>query len=413
MLKMRSFTVTEVTKYIKKILTIDPILSHLIVEGEISNFTKHSSGHAYFTLKDEKSKLNCVMFAQAFETINFLPKNGDKVHAKGNISIYERDGKYQFYVAELENIGLGALHIEFNRLKEKLNKEGYFDDRHKKKMPLLPNKIGVITSPTGAAIRDIISVVKRRSGLADIIIYPVRVQGEFAKDEICEGIDFFNRQTDIDVIILSRGGGSIEELWAFNEIEVAMGIFYSDLPIITGIGHETDFTISDFIADMRAPTPSAAAEIAVKSKQEIKLELSREIGKINQSIQNKMSFYQMRLDRVTPEKFSKNVTMRLENEREKLSGFQKYMRQNMNDNLNIFQMMLTSKIEKLEALSPMRVLGRGYALAFKQNKPITSIGDVKENDLISIMLRDGYIKAEVTDTEKSIRSGVDGKEKGI
>ena len=267
-MKLRALDISEANSYIKRILTNDPILYNLRVKGEISNFKVHSSGNVYLSLKDEKSKLNCIIFKSNYDKSLNLD-NGVKIIATGYISVYERDGAYQLYINEVEIEGIGNLYIEFNKLKEKLKNEGLFDSKYKKQIPKMPRSIGVVTSPTGAVIRDIINVTKRRFPKVDIKLYPVNVQGDKSAEDICSGIEFFNRMENVDTIIVGRGGGSLEELWSFNEEIVAREIFKSKIPIISAVGHETDFTICDFVSDMRAPTPSAAAEIATPDLSEI------------------------------------------------------------------------------------------------------------------------------------------------
>ena len=286
-MKLRALDISEVNSYIKRILTNDPILYNLRVKGEISNFKVHSSGNVYLSLKDEKSKLNCIIFKSNYDKSLNLD-NGVKIIASGYISVYERDGAYQLYINEVEIEGIGNLYIEFNKLKEKLKKEGLFDTKYKKEIPKMPRSIGVITSPTGAVIRDIINVTKRRFPKVDIKLYPVNVQGDKSASDICEGIEFFNRMENVDTIIVGRGGGSLEELWSFNEEIVAREIFKSKIPIISAVGHETDFTICDFVSDMRAPTPSAAAEIATPDLSEIYYKLNTIKNRMNRSLNNQV-----------------------------------------------------------------------------------------------------------------------------
>ena len=262
-MKLKTFTVSEVNEYINKLLRGDIILRNLNVEGEISNFKLHSSGHMYFSIKDDNSRLRCVMFRGQSRLLKFLPEEGMKVIVKGYVALYERDGQYQLYIQEMQPAGIGALYLAYEQLKEKLEREGLFYESTKKPLPFLPERIGVVTSPTGAAIRDIISVINRRNPNVEIIIYPVLVQGTESKEQIVEAIDYFNKNNYVDVIIVGRGGGSIEELWSFNEEVVARSIFSSKIPIVSAVGHETDFTIADFVADMRAATPSAAAELVI------------------------------------------------------------------------------------------------------------------------------------------------------
>lgn len=403
MIKMKAFTVTEITRYLKRIIGADPILNHVIVEGEISNFTRHSSGHCYFTLKDDQSKMTCVLFAQyVTENVNVL-KNGDKVHAKGQITIFERDGKYQLYVQEIENIGLGALHIKFQLLKESLEKRGFFDIKHKKKLPELPKKIGVITSPTGAAIQDIISVAKRRSTYSELLIYPVRVQGEGSSAEISRAIQYFNEKNPVDLIVLARGGGSIEELWSFNEENVAVAIFESKVPIITGVGHETDFTISDFVADHRAPTPSAAAEIAVKSKEEIRLTINKSLQSILLQVNRKVELKASRLERFSERMLADRVSQFIDLKRQKLE----YLHERNSRIIKNFSAMERSKLNaygtQLSALSPLNVLSRGYGIVSKGEIAIGSIEQLEKDDYIAIQFVDGKATGTIDSVEKTVK----------
>lgn len=395
MLKMKSFTVSEITRYIKRILGTDPILSQVIVEGEISNFTRHSSGHAYFTLKDDQSKLACVLFSQYIEPLNFSPKNGDRVHAKGQITIYERDGRYQLNAISLENIGLGALHLQFEALKTKLEKRGLFDSQYKKQLPTLPQKIGIITSPTGAAIQDIIAVANRRLNFSELLIYPVRVQGEFSKDEICKGISYFNAREDIDLIILARGGGSIEELWSFNEEVVAEAIFASKIPIISGIGHETDTTISDFVADRRAATPSAAAEIAIKSKTELTLELNKSIQHLSIQIRRRVAFEKSKMQRYEPEQLAKKMSNTLQRNARSLAHHEELFIQKIDKRMKSARERLNVSGAKLDSLSPFGVMRRGYSIITKADKLVTRVDQLAINDRLQIRLTDGKVDAVV------------------
>ena len=286
-MKLRALEISEVNSYIKTVLINDAILYNLKVKGEISNFKVHSSGNVYLSLKDEKSKINCVIFKSNYDKSLNLD-NGSKIIANGYISLYERDGSYQLYINDIEVEGLGNLYIEFNKLKDKLSKEGLFDIKYKKPIPIIPKSIGVITSPTGAVIRDIINVIKRRYPKVKIKLYPVNVQGNQSKYDVCEGIKFFNEQNNVDTIIVGRGGGSIEELWSFNEEIVAREVFKSNIPIISAVGHETDFTICDFVSDMRAPTPSAAAEIATPNLVDLEYKLDNIKNRLNKSVINQV-----------------------------------------------------------------------------------------------------------------------------
>ena len=293
-MKIRALDVSEANSYIKRILINDPILCSLKIKGEISNFKVHSSGNVYLSLKDQNSKINCVIFRNDYDKSLNL-ENGTKIIANGYISVYEREGSYQLYIKHIEVAGIGNLYIEFNKLKEKLQKEGLFDYQYKKPIPKIPKSIGVVTSPTGAVIRDIINVTKRRYPKVHIKLYPVKVQGQGSKEEICEGIKFFNEVHPVDTIIVGRGGGSIEDLWSFNEEEVARCVFESKIPIISAVGHEIDFTICDFVADMRAPTPSAAAEIATPSLEDLHFKLDNIQTRMNKSLSNIVEYDEQKL----------------------------------------------------------------------------------------------------------------------
>lgn len=397
MIKMKAFTVTEITRYLKRLLSVDPIINQVIVEGEISNYIRHSSGHAYFTLKDDQSKLSCVMFSQYIDALNFVPKNGDRIHAKGQITIYERDGRYQLNANAMENIGLGALHMRYEALKLKLESQGLFDARYKKALPILPQKVGIVTSPTGAAIKDIISVASRRSNFSELLIYPVRVQGEYSKEEICAGIRYFNQRDDIDLIILARGGGSIEELWSFNEEMVAETIFKSNIPIITGIGHETDFTISDFVADLRAATPSAAAEIAIKSKNELVLELNKTLQKVILQTKRRLELEKSKVSRYEPEQLAKKIRNTILSEKQMVKHHEVLFVQKIVNRLNNEREKLLVFGAKLDSLSPFSVMRRGYAIASKDGKLITSVEQVNLLDQVIIRLTDGELKTLVNE----------------
>ncbi|WP_246542968.1 exodeoxyribonuclease VII large subunit [Fusibacter paucivorans] len=396
---MRSFSVTEVNQYIKRILAADPILRQMIVEGEISNLTKHRSGHYYFTLKDDQSKMSCVMFANQVATLTFSPENGDKIAVKGQISVYERDGRYQLYVYDMEKKGLGALHVAFEKLKKELAAEGYFDAKYKKTLPAYPARIGVVTSPTGAAIRDIIAVYNRRSPLSELIIYPVRVQGAFSKDELCDAIEYFNKRDDIALIILARGGGSIEELWSFNERAVAEAIFRSKIPVVTGIGHEIDFTIADFVADLRTATPSAAAEVVIKSKVEIKMALNRLMMQMAHAAEMQLETNSMRLKNLSPVSMARRYRLQIEHQREMLMGIRQQMASQMQWTVKHDFERLDHIGQKLHALSPFQTLNRGYAVVTTAQHAVQSIADVNVGDSIVVKIHDGNISATVDHLE--------------
>ncbi|MGL5313511.1 MAG: exodeoxyribonuclease VII large subunit [Peptostreptococcaceae bacterium] len=393
-MKLRALEISEVNSYIKRILTNDPILYNLKVRGEISNFKVHSSGNVYLSLKDENSKINCVIFKNNYSN-SLQINNGTKVIAKGYISVYERDGSYQMYINEIEVEGIGNLYIEFNKLKEKLSKEGLFEPRYKKIIPKMPKSIGVITSPTGAVIRDIINVIKRRFPKIDIKLYPVNVQGEQSKYDICEGIQFFNEMNNVDTIIVGRGGGSIEELWSFNEEIVAREVFNSKIPIISAVGHETDFTICDFVADMRAPTPSAAAEIATPSLEDINFKLENIRNRMSKSLTNQVNVDGYRLDSV----FDKiNNYMESYIIRDKITQIDKIYDKiafEIENNISLEREKLTKTGTILHNLSPLATIDRGYSIVQKDGEIVNSVKEVSFKDTIDIVLKDGNLECSV------------------
>ncbi|KGG81420.1 exodeoxyribonuclease VII large subunit [Caloranaerobacter azorensis H53214] len=407
-MEFRALTVSELNNYLKRVLINDPILNSISVEGEISNLKQHKNGHLYFSLKDEKSKVNCVMFNSEVGKIKFNIENGLNVIVSGYVSLYERDGIYQLYVRNIKPVGLGELYLAFEQLKKKLQNEGLFDKEKKKRLPYIPKKVGVVTSPSGAAVRDIIKVMRRRLPSVDIIIYPVLVQGVRAADEISSAIKFFNQMDDIDVIIVGRGGGSIEELWAFNEEIVAKAIYESKIPVVSAVGHETDFTISDYVADLRAPTPSAAAELVVPDiielKEKIFLQYKRLIKSYEGYIKNKENLIKNYKASISSSRFIERITVTRQKleycYRELLNSFDKYISNNLNS-INLLN-------ERLNSLNPKKILNRGYAIPIKEDGEIVkSIYDVINGEILTLILNDGSIKVKVID--KSSALGVDSK----
>lgn len=393
-MKLRALDISEVNSYIKRILTNDPILYNLRVKGEISNFKVHSSGNVYLSLKDEKSKLNCIIFKSNYDKSLNLD-NGVKIIASGYISVYERDGAYQLYINEIEIEGIGNLYIEFNKLKEKLKKEGLFDTKYKKEIPKMPRSIGVITSPTGAVIRDIINVTKRRFPKVDIKLYPVNVQGDKSASDICEGIEFFNRMENVDTIIVGRGGGSLEELWSFNEEIVAREIFKSKIPIISAVGHETDFTICDFVSDMRAPTPSAAAEIATPDLSEIYYKLNTIKNRMNRSLNNQVILDNEKLNNTFDKinNYMKNYIVR--DKVIQLDQIYDKIKLRLEQKLETSKEKLSKKAALLHNLSPLATISRGYSIVEKNGQVINSIEEVNITDDINITLTDGSLECNV------------------
>ena len=394
-------TVTQINKYIKYKMDNDSNLSVVYLKGEISNFKNHSSGHLYFTIKDESSRILAVMFRGNASKINFKPVDGSKVLVVGRISCYEASGNYQIYVEEMLEDGVGNLYLEFERLKKKLGDKGYFDDMYKKPIPKFPKRIGIITAPTGAAIRDIITTINRRYKLVELYIFPSLVQGENAKDDIVKNLERANNY-DLDLIILGRGGGSIEDLWAFNEEVVADAIFKSNTPIISAVGHEIDFTISDFVSDLRAPTPTAAAELSVPNTIDLINYIKQLEIRASKSMENIIDVKKSRLNSLINSYVLKNPKNMYEIKSQKLDNLVDklniYIKRNLNDKNNRFINILN----KLDALNPINTIKRGYSITKSKDKVITSINSVGENDIITTDLVDGIITSKVVKVEESI-----------
>lgn len=387
---LKTLTVSDINNYIKKVVDNDFILNNAAISGEISNFKLHSSGHMYFSLKDEYSKINCVMFKGSTRTLKFVPGNGIKVIAKGRISVYEKDGSYQLYCNSIEPEGLGELYIAFEKLKKKLELEGLFNVEHKKPIPKFAEKIGVITSPTGAAIRDIINVSKRRNNNCQIIIYPSLVQGLGASEDVIRGINTFNKMGNLDTIIIARGGGSIEELWAFNDENLARAIYNSKIPIITGVGHEVDYTIADFVSDRRAPTPSAAAEIAVFNKEEIlnsvanyKSTLNYRMMQLLKDRYNNIENLKRNLEMNSPERI-------IVNEYHKLDKIKEALNYNIKTNLDLKKQKLSKSSALLSAHNPLNILSKGFAIIESMDGSIaSSLNKLQSLQEVNIILKDG------------------------
>lgn len=390
-------TITEVNRYIKEIFSQDLLLSQLWLKGEISNFKHHYSGHMYFTLKDEKSLIKCVMFKSYASGIGFTPENGMKIVARGYISVFERDGQYQLYVEEMQPDGLGSLYIAFEQLKKKLQDEGLFDSGTKKELPYLPKSIGVITSSTGAVIKDIINVTGRRFPNIKIKVYPVLVQGPQSAQMISKAIRTFNRLNCVDLIILARGGGSLEELWPFNEEVVARSIFESEIPLVSAVGHETDFTIADFTADVRASTPSAAAELAVPEKKVLAQKILDYELRLQRALIKNININKVRYERLEKSIAFRQPYNRINQERIRLDNLSKHMNNALSVWKNKTEMKMTLLMEKLDILSPLNVLSRGYSIVKSQNtgKLVKSVEDIGVGDTAEINLKDGFIYGRV------------------
>ncbi|MGE8204469.1 exodeoxyribonuclease VII large subunit [Heyndrickxia sp. NPDC080065] len=439
-------TVQALTKYIKRKFDADPYLVNIYVKGEISNFKQHSSGHMYFTLKDDKARILAVMFSSSNKVLKYKPENGMNVLIKGQITVYEGSGQYQIYVKEMQPDGIGELYLAYEQLKEKLEKEGLFAPERKRKIPVYPKAIGVITSPTGAAVRDIISTIKRRYPIGKIILHPALVQGENAAKSIVDALEKMNQMKDVDVLIVGRGGGSIEELWAFNEEIVARAISESNIPIISAVGHETDFTIADFVADLRAPTPTGAAELAVPHIEELmekllnrKSRLIRSFADIIRHERKRLEFvtnsyvlrnpnrlYEQKMEQIdglterlsremkqaVEQRFTKfehleqrlqrnQPLLQLQHSKEKYGRLKKDMYKQLSLILKEKQQEFAKALTAMQALSPLKVMERGYSLAYSENQEIIkSVNQTKSGDKIQVVLSDGNLFCSIEDVRK-------------
>lgn len=396
MITPKIISVSQLNFYVKSLLDNDEHLKYVFLEGEISNLTDHySSGHLYFSLKDSKSVIRCVMFSGNARTLKFKPKNNMKIIARGRVGVYEPTGQYQFYVEDMQPDGIGDLALQFEELKKKLEKEGLFSNEHKKPIPRFPKSIGVITSPTGAAVQDILNILSRRFPSVDIVMAPVLVQGDNAPIDLTNAVKMFSDNPCVDVIIIGRGGGSIEDLWAFNDENLARAIYDCPIPVISAVGHETDFTICDFVSDLRAPTPSAAAELAVPDKEELFSDLLGTTQYVDTLIDKKIrecdSFIKSELKLLTafsPKSSVEKYSTELYNTKSKL---QQLIDSKFENALSTHEKV----IEKAKALNPIAVLGRGFSYIIKNDECITSADDIDLGDILDIRLNKGKIKAEV------------------
>ncbi|MBQ5884423.1 MAG: exodeoxyribonuclease VII large subunit [Clostridia bacterium] len=389
------FSVTELNNYVKRILDNDENLKNVFVTGEISNFKNHYSGHMYMTIKDEGGAIKAVMFSSYASRLKFVPENGMKVIIFGSVSLYNKDGSYQLYITDMQPDGVGALNLAYEQLKEKLQNEGLFSTEHKKPIPQFPEKIGVMTAPDGAAVRDIFSVLKRRYPVAEIVFCPVAVQGASAAPEIAKAIKLFNEQNAADVLIVGRGGGSLEDLWAFNEEIVARAIFQSQIPVISAVGHETDFTIADFVADLRAPTPSAAAELAVPDIFELKSDLLGLKQHLSVLMRNLVESEKEKVENIQKQVTILSPANKIKNSRQELSNLYEKAVNLVTLKINDEKTKISLLSSKLNALSPLNVLSRGYSISYNNDLPIKSVNDVKSGDNIKIRVTDGEFFAEV------------------
>ena len=390
-------TVTDLNKYIKNKIDGDEMLNNVLVKGEISNFKNHYTGHMYFTLKDENSLIKCVMFKSYTTHLSFMPKDGMKVMVLGSVAVFERDGIYQIYAKAMKEDGLGSLYTAYEELKKKLEQEGLFAESHKKKIPFMPKTIGVLTSNTGAVIRDIINVSTRRNPGVHIRLYPVPVQGPGAAEKIAEGIKFMNENKLADVLIIGRGGGSLEDLWPFNEEIVARAIYDSELPIISAVGHETDFTFADFVADLRGPTPSAAAELAVANIEDVRETLKLYNNRYKVALKKKIELMRLSYEKCMARPAYKNPTQKINEQYMVIDMKVKALQNSMMLKLKEAKTSFVKETAKLDSLSPLKTLTRGYSIVTKQEsgKVIKSVNDLNSGEKVNLRLSDGQKTATI------------------
>lgn len=389
------YSVAQLNNYVKSVLDNDENLNHLFVTGEISNYKPHYSGHMYMTIKDETASIKAVMFAGNASRLKFKPENGMKVIIFGTVSLFQRDGSYQLYINDMQPDGIGALNIAFEQLKKKLEAEGLFSKDHKKPIPKFPQKVGVVTSATGAAVQDIFNVLKRRYPVAEVVLRPCQVQGDGAANDIANAIKEFNKVKGADVLIVGRGGGSIEDLWAFNEEAVARAVFDSEIPVISAVGHETDITICDFVADLRAPTPSAAAECAVPDCFELKANLLSYKQRLNTLSKNILESERKRVLAIEKSGALKNPLLKINDSKKDILYLNEKLVNLTSSVIEANRSKVNALCGKLDALSPLGVIARGYSVTKSKEKIIKSIKDVKIDDEITVNLSDGMITAMV------------------
>ena len=415
-------SVTALTKYLKYKFDVDEHLKTVYLKGEISNFKSHTTGHLYFSIKDENSKINAIMFSANAKKIVFTPIDGMKVLVRGRITVYEATGNYQIYIDEMLEDGVGNLYIAFEQLKEKLSKEGLFDSRFKKKIPKIPSRVGVVTAQTGAAIKDILSTIKRRYPICEVILFPSLVQGEAAASDIVKNIKMAENY-DLDVLIVGRGGGSIEDLWPFNEEIVARAIFESSIPIISAVGHEIDYTIADFVADLRAPTPTGAAELAVPNLVDLKKHIGQLKIRLNENVLKVINYQKLYLDSLKNSFVIKNPLIMYDNKKQKLDSIieklNNILRIKMDKNIDKLNFLknsyilknsdllykskrddLNNIIEKLELINPLKVLKRGYSVVYKDDFIINSVDNLNKSDKLKIKLSDGNVITKIEELVK-------------
>lgn len=393
--------VSEINRYVKSLIQGDPRLSDLWVTGEISNFKHHRSGHMYFTVKDSYASLRCVFFRRENMRCPFDPSDGMEVILHGNLSVYEPAGTYQLYVSEMEPAGMGSLYVAFEQLKKKLEVEGLFDPGQKKELPLVPRKIALVTSPSGAALQDILLTTKKRFPYVHLVVVESLVQGAGAGSDIVRSLELINKRSDIDLIIITRGGGSLEDLWPFNEEKVARAIFHSEIPVISAVGHETDFTIADFTADYRAHTPTEAAAAAVPVAEEMLAEIRKLQDRAALALKNRVQQEKQRLDHIVSERFFKRPSERINSSREKFNRLEKDLKREITRLLQAKGMKLNGLVDKMESYSPLKVMSRGYSYCRDENgNIIRSVKDIKIGQLLQLSFKDGRADCRAENVEE-------------
>ncbi|MBQ9544912.1 MAG: exodeoxyribonuclease VII large subunit [Clostridia bacterium] len=394
------FSVTQLNKYVKDLLENDELLYLVSVRGEISNFNDHlRTGNYYFSLKDDGGVLKGVMFSNFKNKLNFKPENGMKVVITGRITVYVRDGSYQIQAYTMEPDGIGSLYLAFEQLKKNLEAKGYFDPAHKKPIPKFPQTVGIITSPTGAAIRDMINVATRRFLPAKLVLFPCLVQGEGAPAQLCSGVRFFNDRHPVDVIIIGRGGGSLEELWAFNDERLADEIFRSRVPVISAVGHETDFSISDFVADLRAPTPSAAAELCLPDGSDLVRRLASARGHLDALMRAKLDAAAARLDGLKKNRYLVSLQSVIDDRRMEIMELSRRLENGEKTILENKRLRLSGAMQRLSALDPMKIMSRGYAAVFDGETVVDSAEKLSVGSKVTLRLRDGRASAKIEEVE--------------
>lgn len=394
-MEYKAISVTDLNYYIKNKIANDEYLNNVLIKGEISNFKHHYTGHMYFTLKDDDSLIKCIMFKSYTTNLKFVPKDGMSVLAFGTVSVFERDGVYQLYCKGMQEDGMGSLYTAYEQLKEKLDKEGLFKEDNKKKLPIMPKIIGVLTSNTGSVIKDIINVSTRRNPNVYIRLYPVPVQGEGAGVKIAEAIKIMNEKNLADVLILARGGGSLEDLWPFNEEIVARAIYDSKIPIVSAVGHETDFSISDFVADLRAPTPSAAAEIVVPNIVNIKQNLDTYNIRLKNALKKKVEIMKMRYEKCMKSRIYTDPLKNINDNYLKIDIITKSILNSINKKLQLSKAEAIKNFSKLDALSPLKTLSRGYSIIEKDKQIVKDMQELKKDDIVNIRLSNGNKEAKI------------------